>query len=67
MSTNWPYCVEIDDEIEEAIPKPRPAYLKYDVYIRDNESCETFVKLNGEAWRKCAELILSKYKMELRK
>ena len=44
-----------DEEIISAIPS---RYLKYDICIKDRETCELFIKLNGEEWRKAAELML---------
>ena len=46
-----------DKDIISAIPS---RYLKYDICIKDRESCELFIKLNGEEWRKAAELMLQK-------
>ena len=44
-----------DEEIISAIPS---RYLKYDICIKDRETCELFIQLNGEKWRKAAELML---------
>lgn len=54
----WPHCVDFDDEIKAAMPSP---YIRYDIFIKDKYTCETFIKLNGEKWRACAELILDKF------
>lgn len=53
----WPHCVEMDSDIRITMPT---CYVRYDIYIKDKESCEAFISLNGEDWRKCAELILRK-------
>lgn len=45
----WPYCVDMDDEIRDAMPS---YYVKYGVFIKDRETCEFFIHLNGEKWRK---------------
>lgn len=46
-----------DEEIISAIPSH---FLKYDICIKDRYTCELFVRLNGESWRKAAELMLRK-------
>lgn len=46
-----------DKEIISAIPS---RYLKYDICIKNRETCELFIQLNGEKWRKAAELMLQK-------
>lgn len=60
MSTypEWPHCVRLDDEIKDAIPTP---FVKYDIFIKDRNTCEFFIHLNGEEWRRCAEIILAKF------
>lgn len=46
-----------DEEIIPSIPSP---YLQYDICIKNKETCELFIKLNGEKWREAAELMLQK-------
>lgn len=55
----WPHVVDLDDEIRAAIPTVN--YIRYDVAITSRYDCELFIHLNGEQWRKCAELILEKF------
>lgn len=54
----WPHVVDFDDDIRAAIPPG--GYVRYDVTITNRYDCELFIHLNGEPWRKCAELILEK-------
>ena len=54
-----PHVVDLDDEIRDAIPPG--GYCRYDVAIMSRYDCELFIHLNGEQWRKCAELILEKF------